>query len=680
MADTKTEEKAKESTEQPIIELPSSFSTDTSDTKKTDQPLTDVNIEAVIDEFTAKIREYNTRPQMRLIKKALITAHEAHKGQIRDTGEAYIIHPVEVARILISFKADSATICAALLHDVVEDTPLKLNEIGKEFGEEVASLVDGVTKISAINFQSKEDYTAENIRKVLLATTKDIRVILIKLADRLHNMRTLKYCSLEKQQRMSEETLHIYAPIANKLGMFLVKGELDDLCLRYLQPEVYRFLAEKIHEKRTERERITLKIIKELQHIFDEKKISAKVSGRAKYFYSIYKKMQKKKLDFDQVYDLIALRIITKTIPDCYAALGIVHDLWKPMPNRFKDYISVPKSNGYQSLHTTVMSNYGKIIEVQIRTEQMHNEAEEGIAAHWRYIGTERDKLFDKRITWLKQILEWKMTSDDAKDFVETLKVDLFQDEIVVFTPKGDPISLPVKATPVDFAYMVHSNIGDHCTQAKVNGKIVQLEHHLKSGDIIEIITRKNALPSRQWLKFVVTQKAKSKIRSCLNISSEDDPKKGMKEDAIISDAALVRFIKVESKITQIKLSKCCSPKHHEQIRGFMTKDKKITIHKKECPNIYSLDMTKEVHVSWTSEETMNYQNLMIVVQDRVGILADIMNIIASSKINIISIHTKNKKENVIIKIKIPLLDEEQLKTLKESLKKVRNVIDIKMS
>ena len=410
------------------------------------------------------------------------------------------------------------------------------------------------------------------------------------------------------------------------------------------------------------------------------KDVSGKVYGRAKYFYSIYKKMQKKKLDFDQVYDLIALRIVTKSIQDCYAALGVIHDLWKPVPHRFKDYISVPKSNGYQSLHTTVMSSYGKIIEVQIRTDQMHNEAEEGIAAHWRYTGNERDKIFDKRIAWLKQILEWKMQSDNAKDFVETLKVDLFEDEIVVFTPKGDPISLPVKATPVDFAYMVHSNVGDHCTQAKVNGKIVPLDYHLKSGEVIEIITRKNAEPSRQWLRFVATQKAKSKIRSCLKIEAEDDPKKGMRQEEEVSEATLVKFIRVEGKPAPMKISKCCSPRRNDPIRGFLTKDKKITIHKKECANIYSLDVTKELPVSWTQEETMQQATLMIVVHDRVGLLADVMNLMATMKINIISIHTKNKKENVIIKLKIHVPDEAQLKDLKDAVKKIKAVLDVKVN
>lgn len=640
-----------------------------------------VDIDTVYEELSSKITEYNPRAQLRLIKKALQTAFDAHKDQKRETGEPYVIHPIEVAKILISLKADSATICAAILHDVVEDTTVKPEYIKGKFSDEIASLVEGVTKIGAIHFETKQDYTAENIRKVLLATIKDIRVILIKLADRLHNMSTLKDSTPEKQKRLSEEALNIYAPIAHKLGIFRIRGELEDYALRYLHPDIYHFLTEKISEKREERERITEKIIVELQKILDQKGIHAKVTGRAKYFYSIYKKMQKKKLDLEQIYDLIALRIITRTIPECYTMLGIVHDIWKPLPHKFKDYISVPKSNGYQSLHTVVMSNYGKLLEVQIRTEEMHKEAEEGIAAHWRYTGTDKDKIFDKRIAWLKQILEWKMESEDAKDFVETLKVDLFQDEIVVFTPKGDPISLPVKATPVDFAYMVHTNVGDRCSQAKVNGIIVPLDSKLKSGDIVEILLTKNAKPSRQWLKFIITQKAKSKIRAALGIVAEDNPKKGMEAKEEMCDAALARFILVNNKpaTSSVKISKCCSPKKNEPIRGFYTKDKKITIHKSDCPNIYSLNQAGEIAVSWAKEETEGQKTMVIVLQDRVGILADIMSTIASHKINVISIHTKNKRNHVLVKIKIPALEEVQLAAVRNSLKRVKNVLDVKL-
>ena len=328
------------------------------------------------------------------------------------------------------------------------------------------------------------------------------------------------------KRRISKETLEIYASIAHKLGVWRIKGELEDLSLRYLEPDVYHFLREKISGKREEREKITEMITDKIKKSLDEKGITARVNGRAKYFFSIYRKMKKKNLDVDEIYDLIAIRIITKQIADCYAALGAVHDLWRPMPHRFKDYISVPKANGYQSLHTTLITGGGKMLEVQIRTEDMHHLAEEGVAAHWRYQGTERDKQFDRKIAWLKQILDWKTKSNDATDFIETLKIDLFHDEIVVFTPKGDPISLPRKSTPIDFAYAVHTTIGNHCSKSKVNNRLMPLDTELKSGDIIEIMTQKNASPSRQWLKFVKTGKARSKIRSVLNIVSDLDPKK----------------------------------------------------------------------------------------------------------------------------------------------------------
>lgn len=637
-------------------------------------------LEKVYEDLKAKIKDYNPRAELRAIKKALQFANEAHAVQKRESGELFITHPLGVVDILLSMKADTATICAGLLHDVVEDTPYSLEDLTKEFGEEIASLVEGVTKIEKIHFESKEDYTTENVRKVLLATAKDIRVILIKLADRLHNMRTLKGVSPEKQQRIATETLHIYAPIAHKLGIFWIKGELEDLSLRYLNPDVYKFLAQKIAEKRSQREKVTAQIIKDIQEHLAEKKINAQVTGRAKYFFSIYKKMQKKKLDFDQVYDLIAVRILTKNISDCYAALGVIHDLWKPKPARVKDYISVPKSNAYQSLHTTVMSTYGKLVEVQIRTEQMHNEAEYGVAAHWRYTGTERDKMFEKRIGWLKQMLEWKMTSEDAKDFIETLKIDLFQDEIVVFTPKGDPIPLAVKSTPIDFAYMVHSDVGDRCSQAKVNGKIVSLDYQLKSGDIVEIVTRKNALPSRQWLKFVRTHKARSKIRSALKITAEDDPKKGMHGQEEESDVALLHYIHIRGKSGPLKLSKCCCPKRDDTIRGFFTKDKKITIHKADCPNIFALNPTKEASVSWTKEEVLNQATCILLVEDRVGILAEIMNTITALKFHITSVQSKNKHDRVLVKIKVPIDGEEHVAQLRDALKKLKGIIDLRIS
>ncbi|MCX8147580.1 MAG: RelA/SpoT family protein, partial [Candidatus Woesearchaeota archaeon] len=408
---------------------------------------------AEIDDFINSILEYNPRADVKLIRKAYEFAEKAHKGHKRESGEPFFVHPVETARILMKLRADSATICAALLHDCVEEGCTTLDNIKREFGEEVAMLVEGVTKITGVQFESKEEYKAENLRKMLLATAKDIRVMLIKLADRLHNMRTLKYFREDKQKRIAKETLEIYAPIAHKLGMNSIKGELEDLSLKYLDPEAYQMLRKKIASKRKEREEKTKEFIRQIKNALKERGIEATVEGRAKYFYSIYQKMKKENKDFNEIYDLIAIRIITNTIPECYAALGIVHELFTPIPGKFKDYISIPKPNGYQSLHTSVIGGHGKIIEVQIRTWEMHHIAEEGVAAHWRYKGEEKDKKFDRRIRWLRQLLDWKMESSPAREFIENLKIDLFGNEIIVFTPKGDPISLPEGSTPVDFAY-----------------------------------------------------------------------------------------------------------------------------------------------------------------------------------------------------------------------------------
>lgn len=625
----------------------------------------------------ATVKAYNPKMNEVLIKKAFTFARTAHKDQKRESGEEFIEHPIAVAKLLIELKADSATLTAAFLHDVVEDTAVSLDLIKKEFGEEVATIVEGVTKIDKIHFNTKEEYTAENLRKIILATTKDIRIILLKLADRLHNMTTLKNFRPEKQKRIAQETKEIYVPLAHKLGIYKFKGELEDLCLRYLEPKVYQFLSARIAEKRTEREKKTDEIIRVIQKHLDEKNIKAEIYGRAKYFYSIYKKMKKKNIDFDQIYDLIAIRIVTRTIPDCYAALGVIHDLWRPIPKRFKDYISVPKANGYQSLHTTLVTNQGKILEVQIRTEKMHHLAEEGVAAHWRYQGTERDKLFDRRIEWLKQVLDWKIHSSDAKDFVETLKVDLFEDEIVVFTPKGDPISLPVGSTPIDFAYEVHSNIGNSCSKAKVNNSIVPLNHKLASGDIVEIVTQKNASPNRQWLSFVKTSKAKTKIRQTLGIVAQHDPTKGRKVEPKISPSQLLSKIIVNSGHHKhaLKLSKCCSPLFGDEIVGYYMKDKTVTIHRKECPNIHALTKQKQVKVRW--DKRKHYTALIIAVKDRVGLLADVLSILARKKINVIRVVTKRKKDHIINKLVIEECAPEDCTLLVREIKLVEGTISV---
>ncbi|MFO7710353.1 MAG: bifunctional (p)ppGpp synthetase/guanosine-3',5'-bis(diphosphate) 3'-pyrophosphohydrolase [Candidatus Woesearchaeota archaeon] len=622
-------------------------------------------------DLVKKITDYNPNADVALITKAFNFAKKAHEGQVRDSGEPYFEHPLGVALILTQLKVGSATISAALLHDVVEETHYKLSDIKREFGDEVAGIVEGLTNLDKRKYETREEYKAENIRKILLATTKDIRIMLIKLCDRLHNMRTLETFSPEKQKRIAQETLDIYAPIAHKLGIWFIKGELEDLSLRYMKPEVYTFLKEKISEKRHEREKATERIIANLRDELKRRGLKLDVYGRAKYFYSIYKKMLKKNLDLDEIYDLIAVRIITRSIPDCYTALGVVHELWTPVPRRFKDYIANPKTNGYQSLHTIVRVNEGRLLEVQIRTEDANNVAEHGIAAHWRYKGTDRDKWFDRKISWIKQLLEWKHSSVNGQDFIETLKLDLFDNEIVAFTPKGDPIKVPEGGTPVDFAYGVHTNIGEHTSKALVNGKVVPLNHKLKPGDIVEIITSKNAKPSRQWLNFVMSSKARAKIKSFLHVSVEKDTKQKAHEHR-----NLASFIEVDGK-QPVKLSKCCDPHPGDEIVAFHTKDKKITVHKAGCPNVYSIDPSKKVAVRWTGDlkETVTVR---ITLKDGQAILTEVLNLFVKNSLKMRSVNTRQGKENLfnlILEIEEP--DPESLDSVITLLRDKEEVINV---
>ena len=626
------------------------------------------------EEFINQILGYNPHADKELIKKAYLFAHNLHKGQKRVSGETYFTHPLEVTLILTKLRADSASICAALLHDCVEDCDVTLNDIKEVFGDEIAHLVDGVTKFKGIRFSSKEEYTAENIRKVLIASTKDIRVILIKLADRLHNMRTLHHFPKVKQERIAKETLEIYAPIAHKLGVHFIKGELEDLCLKVFDSTAYKMIRLKVSEKRKKREKQTKELIALLKGKLTERKIQSFITGRAKYFSSIYYKMKKEKKDFEDISDLIALRIVVKTIPECYAVLGMVHETWKPQPKRFKDYIATPKGNGYQSLHTSVVAK-GKILEIQIRTADMHNIAEEGLAAHWRYKGTERDKKFERKLSWLKQLLEWKQESKTAREFVETLKIDLFQDEIVTFTPKGDPISLPESSCPVDFAYAVHTNLGNQCVKAEVNGHTVGLDHSLSSGDIVKIGTKKNAKPMRNWLSFIKTSKARSKIRSLLHIKVKVDRKaKKFTPKFLLPKIELPKEIKPGN----VKFSKCCEPLYGDPILAFLTKDKKVTIHKKECDNIYTLDQSKLVRLAWKEEKNKNIRKLKVIVRDRVGLLADIMSLVAGAKINVLSINTRNKKDKVALTFKMKITSKPQYEDIVKKIRLVNRVVDVK--
>lgn len=475
-----------------------------------------------------KLRRYgNHAVDKNLLTSAFYFAREAHKDQLRKSGAPYFEHCVEVAKILCDLRMDYLTIAGGLLHDVVEDTGISIAEVEEKFGKEIAVLVDGVTKISELKFDSLEARQAENFRKMLLSMVKDIRVILIKFADRLHNMRTIEFLPEKKRVRIAIETRDVYAPLAHRLGIAKIRWELEDLALKTLAPKAYWELVQKIADKREEREaylrRITAPIRKELK----QAGVVAKITGRPKHFNSIYQKMQRRERPFEEIYDLLAIRIIVKRIEECYFALGIVHSLFTPVQERFKDYIATPKSNMYQSLHTTIIGPGGKMVEIQIRTEEMHRTAEEGIAAHWRYKeGKQKEDELDKHLVWLRQILDWQNDTDDPQEYMENLRIDLYQDEVFVFTPKGDLLKLPVGSTPVDFAFAVHTNIGFHCLGAKVNGRIVPLNHKLKSGDSIEIITGANQKPNPDWIKFVRTSKARAKIKRWIKESMLEQSRK----------------------------------------------------------------------------------------------------------------------------------------------------------
>ncbi len=478
-----------------------------------------------------RIREYDPNADFNLIAKAYNYAVIAHGDQKRISGEPYIIHPVEVALILTEIEMDSASICAALLHDVIEDTVYDYRNLEDEFGEEIALLVDGVTKLSRIDFQSREEAQAENLRKMFIAMAKDIRVILIKLADRLHNMRTLNFQTEHKQREIARETMDIFAPLAHRLGVFRFKWQLEDLAFLYLEPEMYYEVAQRLKTKRKEREDYVKALVQQIRDGLDQIGIQGDIAGRPKNIYSIYKKMLKQNKPIDEIYDKIAIRVVVDNIPACYGVLGIIHTIWKPLPGRFKDYIATPKPNMYQSLHTTLIGQGGEPFEVQIRTWEMHAIAESGIAAHWQYKdpvnAKDRDKKFEEKLSWLRRILEWQQDVNDNSEFMESLKTDLFDDTVFIFTPKGAVIELPKGSCPVDFAYRVHTEVGHRCTGARVNGRIVPLDSQLNNGDIVEIITSRNSAgPTRGWLNFVKTSSARSRIKAWF--------KKGQRQDNII--------------------------------------------------------------------------------------------------------------------------------------------------
>lgn len=665
--------------------------------------------------------------QESLLKKAFEFACRCHGDQKRYSGEPYVTHPVEVASIVAGFKVDQASVIAALLHDVVEDTEVSLETIAREFDPTIAELVDGLTKIARIEFRSSQEKLAENFRKMVMAMAKDLRVIIIKLADRLHNMRTIKALPETKRQRIAQETMDIYAPLANRLGMYGVKSELEDLCLRQLKPEIYTDLKSKIASKKAERVRYideVREILLAELHRYGFTKVE--VRGRPKHFYSIYKKMHDRGLQFEDVHDLFAFRIIVDSIKDCYEALGVVHAMWKPMPGRFKDYIAMPKANMYQSLHTTVIRPSGEPCEIQIRTREMHEVCEFGVAAHWNYkergSATTKQTPQSQRMAWLNQIVEWQKELKDPDEFLEAVKVDLFEEEIFVFTPKGDVIQLPSKATALDFAFAVHSAVGQSTVGAKVNGRMVPIKKELKSGDIIEIITAAKQRPNKDWLSFVTTSRAKNRIRAYLRGEQREKSKqlgrdilqqelsqrqldlekmeknnefgaliKASRENSMDDMFIAIGYGKLnpEDLITRaypqktlrtlaeaeseastgettksegtsatkktgrnkgilvsgldnllVALARCCNPLPGEDIVGFVTRGRGVTIHKLDCPRARDMDPARRVETSWghqsNSVDEANFAtHLRIVTIDKPGILADITAVISSTGANI---------------------------------------------
>ncbi|MBI5544713.1 MAG: bifunctional (p)ppGpp synthetase/guanosine-3',5'-bis(diphosphate) 3'-pyrophosphohydrolase [Deltaproteobacteria bacterium] len=479
-----------------------------------------------LNDILDRVAQYHPDPDLDFIKKAYVYSAKVHQGQTRKSGEPYLVHPLEVAGILAQLKLDEASIVTGLLHDTIEDTLATPEELTELFGAEVAQLVDGVTKLSQFSASANvtaEEKQAENFRKMIVAMARDIRVILVKLADRTHNMRTLEHMAPEKQKRIAQETLDIYAPLANRLGISWIKQELEDLSFKYIKPAEYQEIAEAIEKKKKASEKYAEEIVSILEKKMAENGLECEVSGRFKHAYSVWRKMREHGVDFEQIHDVIAFRLIMKTMPACYEALGLVHTLWKPVPGRFKDYIAIPKPNMYQSLHTTVIGPYGDRLEVQIRTDEMHKIAEEGIAAHWAYKeGKSGQSKDDAKFAWLRQLMEWQQDLKDPKEFLETVKVDLFTDEVFVFTPKGDVKSLPRGATPVDFAFAIHSDVGNKCVGAKVNGKIVPLRYKLKNGDTVEVLTSGNAHPSKDWLTYVKTSRAQAKIRAYIKAQQRE--------------------------------------------------------------------------------------------------------------------------------------------------------------
>ena len=730
--------------------------------------------EVLYKELINSVLKYHPSTDISMIEKAYKVASEAHEGQKRKSGEPYIIHPLCVAIILADLELDKETIVAGLLHDAVEDTWMTYEEVEKEFGSEVALLVDGVTKLGQLSYSAdKVEVQAENLRKMFLAMAKDIRVILIKLADRLHNMRTLQYMRPEKQQEKARETMDIYAPIAMRLGISKIKVELDDLSLKYLKPDVYYDLVHKVALRKSEREQFVGAIVKEVKKHMDDANIKAQVDGRVKHFFSIYKKMVNQDKTIDQIYDLFAVRILVDTVKDCYAALGVIHEMYKPIPGRFKDYIAMPKPNMYQSLHTTLIGPNGQPFEIQIRTYEMHRTAEYGIAAHWKYKESSDGKApvgksEEEKLNWLRQILEWQRDMSDNKEFMSLLKndLDLFADSVYCFTPQGDVKTLPSGSTPVDFAYSVHSAVGNKMVGARVNGKLVPIEYEIKNGDRIEIITSQNSQgPSRDWLKLVKSTQAKNKINQWFKKELKEDNilkgkemlaqyarakgfkitnytktqyleavlrkygfrdwdsvlaaighgglkegqvfnklveaydkenKKNLTDEQVLEAASATQeklhIAKSKSGIVvkgihdvAVRFSKCCNPIPGDEIVGFVTRGRGITIHRTDCVNVLNMsetDRTRLIEAEWQQPDTKEKEKYMAEIQvyanNRTGLLVDLSKIFTERKIDLRSINSRtSKQEKATISMSFEIGSKEELRSLIEKIRQVESVIDV---
>ncbi len=716
------------------------------------------NIFEMFETLKQKALSYNPDLCVERLTRAFEIARTAHEGQLRQTGEPYLIHPLAVAQILAEMELDCDSLISALLHDVVEDTEMTTKDVAEEFGESVATIVDGVTKLGKIQYTTKEEQQVENLRKMFLAMAKDVRVILIKLADRLHNMRTLKFMSEEKQREKARETLEVYAALAHRLGMSRIKWELEDISLRYIDPIAYKEITESISQKRKEREEYIEDIMENISSKLEELGVKAHLTGRAKHFYSIFRKMYAQNKTIDEIYDLFAVRAIVDTVKDCYAVLGLVHELYLPIPGRFKDYIAMPKPNMYQSLHTTVMGPNGTPFEIQIRTWEMHHVAEHGIAAHWKYKeGINGSTEIDDKLEWISKILEIQNNVVDSDDFMRTLKIDLFADEVFVFTPKGDVINLPAGSTPIDFAFAIHSAVGCKMSGAKVNGKIATLDYVLQNGDIVEVMTSSSVHgPSRDWLKICKTSQARSKINGWfkrerrdenivrgretlerelkrnnftleeflkpewINIllkrysfNSEDDLYAAIGYGALAVSKVMAR-LREEYRLTHkndsqniwnsvtekqtkcdstgvvvkgidnclVRLSRCCSPVPGDDIVGYITKGRGVSVHRRDCTNVdVERDRDRLITVGWASSDygkSSYITNIIISAYDRRGLVMEITSLLYEMKIPITSINTKITKDQIaLIGLSLEINSKDGLNLIKKRLLEIDGVFDV---